>query len=770
MSLDPVTLGPFLVERKLGGGAFKTVYAAVNTATGRNPYPERVALCLPRAQDEEARRLLENEFRIVKALAHPGIAAAYGLEESEGASYMVMELVDGETLSDLVRKRGPLPLEEVLPIMKQAGAALDFAHERLAIHRDIKPANIMRGNDGAVKVLDFGLARLMAHSQYHATTRTGSIAYMAPEQFAGATGLVSDFWGLGITCFELLTNAHPFPARDEATLMHRILHEPADLVPLEGPEFDPRLAGVLRKMLDKEPERRYQRAAEFVADLEAVARHGAAVSQQEGRLEALFRAHFPLVFIQSAEEDRVLAALSRVRAAMSAKEEYGLYLWSETRGLHDLAGRSAGPRTAGDPVVALQHVAQSKARGIFVFLDLHRHFTPVTIRLLRDAVSAVKRQPKNLVVLSPVLKLPAELEGEATLFFFDLPDAEALKAVVDEAVAESGGDPGMNGDWRDNMAAALLGMSAREAERAVRRALCSSGASPEDCLGEVLREKRQAVRKSGVLEYCAPGLRGSDVGGLEALKGWFRERRKAFSAEGARFGLPRPKGVVLAGVPGCGKSLSAKALAGDWGVPLLRLDMGRIHGSLLGQSEARLRQALGVAECVSPCVLWIDELEKAFAGLGGARDGGVTMRIFGSFLTWLSANRPPVFVAATANDVTGLPPEFTRAGRFDKVFFVDLPGPVEREAILGIHLRKRKRDPAKFDLRALAAAAEGYSGAEIEEAVVNALYRAFEEAEREVTTADVSAGLREIVPLSESRADDLMRMRLWARTSATAAS
>jgi hypothetical protein len=765
---EPRELGSYRIEAKLGGGAFKTVYAAVNLAAATNGFPERVAVCIPREQDDEARQLLENELKIMRALRHPGIVEVYTIDEADGTFFAVVELVEGQTLQELLKQRGPLPLDEVLPLISQVGVALDFAHGALAIHRDIKPANLMVRPDGVVKVLDFGLARLMAHSMYRAATRAGTITFMAPEQFEGGTGLNTDLWALGLTCYQLLTNTLPFLANDEGALMKAILYDAPDLGPVEHGDFDPRLVGVFRKVLQKDPRKRYQHAAEFVADIEAVSRHASVVSQHEARLEALLRAHFPLVYLHTSEEERALESLRRIRQTMSTTRTVGLYVWSETRGLRDADGRPVGAGTTGDPVVALQYVAESDLEGIFVFLDLHRHFTPVTTRLIRDAVWAVKRQHKSLVVLSPVLSLPPELEAQASLFFYDSPDLDDMRALVNRSVVEVLGDqaPAVEGDWQENMAAAVLGLTRDEARRTVCRALLRAGGAVPACIEDVFQEKRQAVRKSGVLEYCAPGLRGDDVGGLGELKTWFARRRQAFTAHGDRFGLARAKGVVLAGVPGCGKSLSAKALAGEWNVPLLRLDMGRIYGSLLGQSEARLRQALHLATCVSPCVLWIDELEKAFAGLGRAQDGGATQRIFGSFLTWLSDNTAPVFVVATANDISKLPPEFTRAGRFDAVFFVDLPGAAERESIFAIHLTRRGRQPADYDLAALAAGTEGFSGAEIEESIVNALYQAFEDQQRPLTNDDLLAGCKEIIPLSRTRVNELVKMRAWARLNA----
>jgi SpoVK/Ycf46/Vps4 family AAA+-type ATPase len=289
------------------------------------------------------------------------------------------------------------------------------------------------------------------------------------------------------------------------------------------------------------------------------------------------------------------------------------------------------------------------------------------------------------------------------------------------------------------------------------------------CAAAVAREKQQIVRKAGVLEFCSPDLGFNDIGGLENLKEWFAERREAFSPRGARFGLTSPKGVVLAGVPGCGKSLSAKALAREWGTPLLRLDMGRIRGSRMGESEARLRTALQTAEVASPCILWLDELEKAFAGVGQAQDSGVSQRVFGQFLTWLEDRAAPVFVVATANDVSKLPPEFARKGRFDETFFVDLPVAVERAAIWAVHLRRPRQIEDGVDVARLVEASEGYVGAEIAEAVVSAMYRAFAEGGRAVRQADIEASLKEGVPLSRSHAAMLLRLRAWGAQHARAA-
>ncbi len=794
-------MGDFEIVERLGRGAFKTVHRARNLAPERNGYPAEVALCVPHSQDEEARDLLRHEQKILAGLEHPAIVRIFGVEQEGDTLFAVMELAAGETLSERLKRGGPLPLGQTIAIAREVAGALDYAHGALVFHRDIKPANIMLApgdatrqelrhpevepggtarppastlnpppSTAAVKVLDFGLARLLAHSQYLASTRVGSVVYMAPEQFEGAAGMGADIWALGVTVFQTLTNTLPFVARDESTLVHKILYESPDLAPLEAAGFDTRLSGVLRRALEKEPAKRYQKAGEFVADLEAVERHAAAVSPLEGEIETLLRAHYPLLFIISHEEERVLRSLERVRQVLAARQPMSLFVWRETTGLCDAQGRPVAGGTAGDPLQALKNIIGAPQEGVYVMLDMHRHFTPVSVRLVRDAIWTVKRQRKSLVFVSPAAVLPPELEADATLVSFPLPDMRDMGEVAGEIGGEVPGRQAPQGELRDRLARAVLGLTRREAARVLRRAALEFDGLDEACLPSVLQEKQQIVRKAGILEFCTPGVGPDDVGGLENLKAWFQARREAFSPRGLRFGLSTPKGVVLVGVPGCGKSLSAKALAQAWGTPLLRLDMGRIRGSRLGESEARLRSALQTAEVASPCILWIDELEKAFAGMDQALDSGVSQRLFGSFLSWLEERQAPVFVVATANDVTRLPPEFTRKGRFDEAFFVGLPSEAERMAIWRIHLRRVRRLAAAVDASPLVAQSAGYTGAEIAEAVTTGMFAAFDDDAREVRQDDLGKALAECVPLSRSRARDLARLTAWGQTNARPAS
>lgn len=755
-------LGDFALDpAPLGRDGLKTIHAADNLASQENGWPQRVAVCIPHAQDEEARALLEHELRAVRALRHPGIAGEFGVAEAEGCLFAVTELAEGEPLDRMIERRGPLPLAEALDIAARIGAALDYAHQGLAVHRDIRPSSIVVQPDGTVKILGFGLTRLIKHSR----SVQAATAYLAPEQFGDGAGCSADLWGLAVTVFEALTGKLPFHAPDEETLKQRILYDQPDLAPLANGVFDARLPRVIAKALEKDPEQRYKSAAEFVADLRTVARHAAMANHVEGRIEVHLRAHFPLLWLQTHEEERALASLLRVREAMAAKKDINLYVWSATRGLCDREGKEVAPQTVGDPVQALEHVFHGPAEAIYVFLDMQRHFMPVIVRLIRDAVWTVKHTRKSLVFVGESASIPEDLGADATLFLYPPPDMAEMERLVDE-IAVQEGQPVPDGKIRDTLARALLGLTRREAERVLRRGIAKRGTLDAACAAGVLDEKEQTVRKDGILEFCRPRVSFADVGGLEPLKNWFTRRRQAFDPAGLRFGLRPPRGVVLAGVPGCGKSLSAKALAADWEVPLLRLDLGKVYGSLLGESEDRLRRALATAEAVSPCVLWIDELEKAFSGLGNVRDSGVARRLFGTFLTWLEDRTAPVFVAATANDIRHLPPEFTRKGRFDEIFFVDLPGAQERASIFRLHLARRGCDPQSFDLAALAEAAKGYSGAEIEAAVVDGLYHAFDDGARPLAEKDIHAALDATVPLSKSRTADIARLHEWAAANA----
>jgi len=744
----------YVLDSYLGAGAFKSVYKARHDR--RHTSAEFVAVGFPHQQDAEGLAEIEKEFAATSRLMHPNIVRLYAIERCEDVAFLVMEYLEGISLRSRLRAQGYLDPSEAVRYAGLVCEALSYAHAAHILHRDVKPENIFLVAGQTPKLLDFGIARILARTTEKASTQIGTFEYMAPEFLQGAAGTNADLWALGITLFEMLTGQRPFTG-DVGEVIQKILAGRYDEAPLRARATDNRVVRVLRKMLNKDPEKRYQTADEVARDLETAARRTRLSDDDESRLEILIRASYPLVCIFSFEEDRVAAAVRMIAARLS--EDRGrrraVYQWSASGGLLDDSGKLAAPDSFEDPTAALLHVIDNPEDAIYVFLDMHHHFTPITTRLVRDAARAVRMTRKSLLFLSPFFQVPEELQKEVTLAVFQLPDRARLDPVIERVARECGFE--LSAERAAALARAASGLTENEAERAVRR----SGGDPR----VVIEEKTQIIRKTGILEYYHTSESFRDVGGLENLLEWFRARAPVFAGTARYAGLQQPKGVLLVGVPGCGKNLSARALAGAWGAPLLRLDVGRIFGSLVGASEANLRRAIQTAEAVSPCILWIDEVEKGFAGATGQGGGGVNARVFGTFLTWLQDKRSPVFVVATANDLGGIPPEFLRQGRFDDIFFVGLPGAPERERILKIHIEKRRRDSARFDLSGLAALTDSFSGAEIEQVVVAGLYRAFE-AGRELETGDIEGAARETVPLAKARAREIAAMIRWAEAGA----
>jgi ATP-dependent 26S proteasome regulatory subunit len=490
-------------------------------------------------------------------------------------------------------------------------------------------------------------------------------------------------------------------------------------------------------------------------------------------LDTLVRARYPLLYLVSFEEARLDVILQGLARA-HGKE---LLTWSVTKGLRRAgAAPPAGEAAAREPLQALAAIERLAEPSLVVLKDFHPFFgDPSVVRALRELAQGLKSTYTTVILLSPTLVIPPELEKEISVLDIPLPTVTDLVALLKEivTVVREGHRAVVDltrGD-AERLVKAALGLTLSEAENAFAKAIAANGRLDEDDVALVLEEKRQVIRKSGLLEYHPPEGRLEDVGGLDCLKSWLARRQNAFGEAARRFGLPEPRGLLLLGVQGCGKSLTAKAIAGAWRLPLLRLDMGRIFSGLVGSSEENLRRAISVAESVAPVVLWVDEIEKALSGsaASGMSDGGVAARLFGALLTWLSEKTSPVFVAATANRIDQLPPELLRKGRFDEIFFVDLPAAPERRDIFRIHLQRRNRRPEAFDLDRLAGMAEGFSGAEIEQAVVSALYEAFAE-QTDLAQAHVERAVAESLPLSTTLREDIDRVRAWAKARTRAAS
>jgi SpoVK/Ycf46/Vps4 family AAA+-type ATPase len=442
------------------------------------------------------------------------------------------------------------------------------------------------------------------------------------------------------------------------------------------------------------------------------------------------------------------------------------------------------------PLKELDFIENFEDPAVFVLKDFHvflggagRPADSQVVRRLRDLVPAIKhsQRPKNVVFIAPSLVLPNELEKDVTVLEFELPSFGEIRDVLSQMIEtnRATGRVAINVTEEDEerLAKAAMGLTLHEAENAFARAMVEDGKLDISDVEVVLEEKRQTIRKSGILEYIKPDLNIKDVGGLQNLKRWLVKRNKSWLDSAARYNLPAPRGVLITGVPGCGKSLVAKAVSAMWQVPLLRLDVGRIFSGVVGSSEENMRRAIETAEAISPCVLWIDEVEKGFGSVTGpSGDSGTSARIFGTFLTWMQEKSKPVFVVATANNISALPPEMMRKGRFDEIFFVDLPTHSEREEIIKLHLDRRLTDASvrgefvsdKASLASLAEATEGFVGAELEQVVVSGLFEAFYE-NRSVSLNDFLKAVRFTVPLSVTQAEQIQHLREWANVRAVAA-
>lgn len=503
-------------------------------------------------------------------------------------------------------------------------------------------------------------------------------------------------------------------------------------------------------------------------------------SSRKDELETLVRARYPIIYVVTWEERRVGERIARLAASRNKQ----FYSWSITTGLVKSGLSQHGPRTKGlaDPLEALNLLIDHKEPAIYLFHDFHAFMRETScgrnipyIRKLREVAQALSDSYKTLMITSPLLQFAPELEKDVSVVDYALPGLDEFSHLLDRICRDVSEATELKlniepGD-RERLVQAALGLTLQEAENVFAKTIVNDGTLDASDISVVFSEKQQIIRKNGLLEYYESQTGMDDIGGLAYLKDWLTKRSLAFTAQARDFGLPCPKGVLLVGVQGCGKSLCAKAVSRMWNMPLLRFDVGRMFSSLVGSSEENVRRAIAVAESIAPVVLWVDEIDKAFSGSAGSAntDGGTTARVMSTLLTWLSEKQKPVFVLATANNISHLPPELLRKGRLDEIFFVDLPDAEERRSIFDIHLRKRKRDPAAFDLDTLSGAADGFSGAEVEEAIISALYDAFYLG-RELEAQDVLRSIQETVPLSKTMAEEITALRSWAQGRARFAS
>lgn len=476
-------------------------------------------------------------------------------------------------------------------------------------------------------------------------------------------------------------------------------------------------------------------------------------------IDLSLRSKATLILVISAEEERVTEDLK----SLCQRTERNCIDWDLAEGFKLLVGKSA-PTGGRDPLSVLEQIDKADAdeAALFILHDFHECWdNPNVKRKLRGLARKLRYTRKSILITAPAAVLPLELLNECVVLDYPLPDIRELESVLEKLKLTPGISDTLSPKGKEKLIQAALGLTASQAQRVFARAIVRDGKLSDEDIDFVLQEKKMIIRDIGALEFTDVSETPEAVGGLDALKHWLNLREKAFGSEAREYGLPSPKGIALIGIPGTGKSLTAKMISRLWHLPLIRLDVGALFGSLVGESEERVRRALSVVEIIAPCILWIDEVEKALSH--GGLDSGTSTRVFGNILTWMQEKTAPVFVVATANDISALPPELLRRGRFDEIFFLDLPTEQERREIFDVHILKRGRLPEMFDLDKLAQASLGYVGSEIEQAVIDAMYLGFNDGKREFTTEDILLALRHQVPLSISQREQIEKLRSWLR-------
>ena len=507
------------------------------------------------------------------------------------------------------------------------------------------------------------------------------------------------------------------------------------------------------------------------------------------KLGGLLKARFPFIYIQTWEEDRAIEMIySVVKEPEIIKTVRSVFIWTQTNGFVDENGVQV--KSTNDPIAAINFINSSDKNAVFVLKDFHVYFgvknRPVEyniVRKLRDIVPGLKNGSikKNVILISPELLIPDDMQKDISVFEFPLPSVDEIKEKLNEMLNTNTMVVNcLSEEDKEKLSKAALGLTLQESENAFARAMVEDGQMNLEDINIIFEEKKQVIRKTGILEFIKSDLNLDDIGGLENLKRWLQKRNNTWLDSAKKYNIPAPKGVLITGVPGCGKSLTAKAMSAIWQLPLLKLDMGKIFSGIVGSSEENMRRAIRTAEAVAPSILWVDEIEKGLGGSTGTGDSGTGARIFGTFLTWMQDKTAPVFVIATANNISNLPPELLRKGRFDEIFFVDLPTHKERKDIFNVHLKKRlfNTEIAKSILIngtipdnilcELADMTEGYVGAEIEQVVISALYEAFFQ-NRELLLTDLKEVISNMIPLSVTQKEQIKALRDWANVRAVAA-
>lgn len=472
----------------------------------------------------------------------------------------------------------------------------------------------------------------------------------------------------------------------------------------------------------------------------------------------LLRACYPLIYIPTLEEERLESAIAQISQNMQNRP---IYTWDFVDGYQDNPNNMGMGRR--NPLQALEFVEKlpAQAAGIFILRDFQRFLEDVSIsRKIRNLARTLKSQPKNIVIISASINIPSELTEVLTVMDFPLPNAKEIKTEIKQLL--TGTISSLPEKLLNELVRGAQGLSLERIRRVLTKAIAQHGKIEPEDVELILEEKRQTIRQTQILDFYPATEQIADIGGLDNLKEWLLRRGSAFSEQARNYGLPHPRGLLLVGIQGTGKSLTAKAIAHHWHLPLLRLDVGRLFGGLVGESESRTRQMIGLAEALAPCILWIDEIDKAFGGFEGKGDSGTTGRVFGTFITWLAEKQTPVFVVATANNIQNLPPEMLRKGRFDEIFFVGLPSQIEREEIFNVHLaRLRAQNLKEYDMKRLAYETPDFSGAEIEQTLIEAMHLGFSQ-NRDFTSDDILEAASQIIPLARTAKEQIEYLQNWA--------
>ena len=503
------------------------------------------------------------------------------------------------------------------------------------------------------------------------------------------------------------------------------------------------------------------------------------------QLSRLFRARFPYIYLTTWEEERAINLIKKMATSEKLiKVSREVYIWTQTKGF-TLNGEVIEGTMSPDK--ALDFISKCNKNAIFIMCDFHVYFGVKgrqidynVVRKIRDNIAELKtsKYRKNVIFMAPELLIPETMQKEVSLVDLPLPSLDEIKTKLEKMLAQNKqiDTTKLDESIKEKLCKAALGLTLQEAENAFALAMVNDGCIDERDLNIILNEKMQVIKKTGILEFINTDIKLSDIGGLENLKNWLNKRNNSWSESAKKYCLPAPKGVLITGVPGCGKSLTAKAMSAAWQLPLLKLDFGKIFSGIVGSSEENMRKAIKTAEAVAPSILWVDEIEKSLSGINSNGDSGTSSRIFGTFLTWMQEKTAPVFVIATANNISGLPAELLRKGRFDEIFFVDLPTKNERKEIFKLHLEKRLQDKevaSKIEINdelydKLADLTEGYVGAEIEQIVISALYEAFFQ-KRPLEISDLENTIKNVVPLSVTQKEQILALRQWANIRAVTA-